>query len=137
MRSMQSGSITTSPAKSRRGALKGQSFLSAWAGQVREHRGAGNLGLNKRRKGGAADLYGAPTLVVRAPRCQITIASAEAGTAASFKADHEGEAVACRTPDMQVLDGTADAVELHDNPTRAPIRRKQHFADSENAVLLT
>jgi hypothetical protein len=38
---------------------------------------------------------------------------------------------------MQVLDETADAVELHDNPTRAPISRKQHFADSENAVLLT
>lgn len=104
---------------------------------MREHGGASDLGLDKRLKGGAADLYGASALVDRAPRCQVTMASAEAGTAASFKADHEGEAVACRTPYMQVLDETADAVELHDNPTRAPIRRKQHFADSENAVLLT
>ena len=104
---------------------------------MREHHGASDLGLDKCRKGGAADLDSASTLVERAPRCQITMASAEAGTVASFKADHEGEAVACRTPYMQVLDGTADAVELHDNPTRAPIRRKQHFADSENAVLPT
>ena len=104
---------------------------------MREHGGASDLGLVKRLKGGAADLYGAPALVDRAPRCQVTMASAEAGTAGSFKADHEGEAAACRCPDMQVLDGTADAVELHDNPTRAPIRKKQHFADSENAVLLT
>ena len=104
---------------------------------MREHGGASDLGLDKRLKGGAADLYGASALVDRAPRCQVTMAPAEAGAAASFKADHEGEAVACRTPYMEVLDETADAVELHDNPTRAPIRRKQHFADSENAVLLT
>ena len=78
---------------------------------MREHGGASDLGLDKRLKGGAADLYGASALVDRAPRCQVTIASAEAGTAASFKADHEGEAVACRTPYMQVLDETADAVE--------------------------
>jgi len=104
---------------------------------VREYGAASDLGLNKRRKRGAADLYGASTLVDRAPGCQIAMASAEAGTVASFKADHEGETVACRTPHVQVLDGTADAIELHDKPTRAPIRRKQHFADSENAVLLT
>src|SRR4029450_1772456 len=56
--------------------------------------GASDLGLDKRLKGGAADLYGASALVDRAPRCQVTMASAEAGTTASFKANHEGEAVA-------------------------------------------
>ena len=104
---------------------------------MREYGAASDLGLNQGRKGGAADLYRASTLVDWAPRCQIAMASAEAGTVASFKADHKGEAVACCTPHVQVLDGTADAIELHDNPTRAPIRRKQRFADSENAVLLT
>jgi hypothetical protein len=87
---------------------------------VREHGGASDLGLDKRLKGGAADLYDASASVDRAPRCQVTIASAEAGTAASFKADHEGEAVACRAPYGQILDRTSDAVELHDNPTQAP-----------------
>lgn len=61
---------------------------------MREHGGASDLGLDKRLKGGAADLYGASALVDRAPRCQVTMASAEAGSTASFKANHEGEAVA-------------------------------------------
>jgi hypothetical protein len=41
------------------------SFWSAWADQVREHAGASDLGLDKRLKGGAADLYGASALVDR------------------------------------------------------------------------
>ena len=86
---------------------------------MREHGGASDLGLDKRLKGGAADLYGASALMDGTPRCQIARASAEARTAASFKADHEGEAVACRAPYEQILDGASDAVELHDNPTQA------------------
>jgi hypothetical protein len=86
---------------------------------VREHGGAGHLGFYQRLKGRAADLYGASSLMDRTPRCQIARASAEAGTAASFKADHEREAVACRAPYEQILEGTSDAVELHDNPTQA------------------
>ena len=104
---------------------------------MREHGGASDLGLDKRLKRGAADLYGASALVDRAPRCQVTMASAEAGTAASFKADHKGEAIARRAPYEQILDGTSDAVELHDNPNASPVGRKQHFADSENTVRLT
>ena len=93
---------------------------SGWAGQVREHSGAGRLGLSKCLEGGAADLYGTSTLIDRTPRCQIPKPSAEAGAAASFKADHEGKAVTCRAPYMQILDETADAVELHDSLPTPP-----------------
>ena len=88
--------------------------------QVREHSSAGSLGLSKRFEGGATDLYGTATLIDRTPRCQIPKPSAEAGTAASFKADHEGKAVTGRAPYAQILDGTTDAVELHANATCAP-----------------
>ena len=96
-----------------------QPATSDWADQVREHSGAGRLGFSKRFEGGATDLYGTSTLVNRTPRCQITKPSAEAGSAASFEADHEGKAVTCRAPYVQILDETADAVELHDRPAYA------------------
>ena len=90
---------------------------------MREHGGASDLGLDKRLKGGAADLYGASALMDGTPGCQIARASAEAGTATIFKTDHEGEAVACCAPYSQILDRTSDAIELHDNPHK-PHREK-------------
>jgi len=108
---------------------KGMDFKSDWRidfachrrcaagtviGQVREHSGAGHLGLSERLKGRAADLYGAPALIDRTPGCDEAGTSMEAGTTAALEADHERKAVAARVPYLQIFNGIDDATELHD-----------------------
>jgi len=44
----------------------------------------------------------------------------QSGTVARLVTDHEREVVAARIPDLQVLDGIADAIELHGHVINNP-----------------
>ena len=78
---------------------------TAVSNQVHEHGRAGVLSLGERLKRRAADLYGAPVLIDRTPRCHEAETSTKAGTVAALKADYEQKTVAgrvCRSAELMM-----------------------------------
>jgi hypothetical protein len=81
------------------------------------------FGCDERFEWRADDLNGRPVLIDRTPGGYEAGIAVKPGTVATLITDHEREAVTCRIPHLDILDGSDDATELHGAPQKRPLRR--------------